>query len=78
MQDLDTPSSPRANPRASRGANQGAGGAAQGTASDLVIAAVQDLVYYARAADLPLADEVLTDVLAKLSGWPVEELNRLR
>ncbi|MCR0980613.1 hypothetical protein [Roseomonas populi] len=43
-----------------------------------LIAAVKDLVQHARSKDLPLADEVLTDVLAKLCGWPVEELNRLR
>jgi hypothetical protein len=41
------------------------------------IAVVEDLVRYARAADLVLADEVLTDILARLHGWPVEELNRL-
>ena len=46
-------------------------------ARDPTIAVVEDLVRYARAADLVLADEVLTDILAKLHGWPVEELNRL-
>lgn len=45
---------------------------------DSTIDVVKDLVRYARAADLVLADEVLTDILAKLHGWPVEELNRLR
>ncbi|WP_073136424.1 hypothetical protein [Muricoccus roseus] len=46
-------------------------------APDALLTAVKDLVDHARAHDLPLADEVLTDVLAKLHGWPVEELNRL-
>ena len=47
-------------------------------AKDPTIGVVEDLVRYARAADLVLADQVLTDILAKLHGWPVEELNRLR
>jgi hypothetical protein len=46
-------------------------------ACDTTIQVVNDLVRYARAADLVLADEILTDILGKLHGWPVEELNRL-
>ncbi|WP_458097230.1 hypothetical protein [Roseomonas sp. WA12] len=46
-------------------------------ACDPRIEVVNDLVRYARAADLVLADEILTDILGKLHGWPVEELNRL-
>ena len=46
-------------------------------AEEALISVVEDLVQHARTHDLALADEVLTDVLAKLHGWPVEELNRL-
>ncbi|MBP0492452.1 hypothetical protein [Roseomonas indoligenes] len=66
MQDLDTPPDPRA------------GRPARGLAPNVVLTAIRDLVQHARAAELPLADELLTDILAKLCGWPVEELNRLR
>lgn len=44
----------------------------------LAITVIRDLVAHARSQEMPLADEVLTDVLARLSGWPVEELDRLR
>ncbi|MBP0447219.1 hypothetical protein J8J14_20810 [Roseomonas sp. SSH11] len=42
-----------------------------------LIAVVAELVTHARKREFALADELLTDVLAKLNGWPVEELNRL-
>ena len=43
-----------------------------------LLAMVEELVDHARAHDLALADEVLTDILATLHGWPVRELDRLR
>jgi len=51
--------------------------APRGLGETVEINAVQDLIRHARMHDLALADEFLTDVLAKLRGWPVEELDRL-
>ena len=58
---------------------------AQTTPSDVsrqrhtrVIEGVTDLVQHARLAELPLADELLTDILALMHGWPVQSLARLR
>ena len=46
--------------------------------NDRLIEGVTDLVHHARLAELPLADELLTDILATLNGWPVGSLSRLR
>ena len=43
-----------------------------------LIEGVTELVHHARLAELPLADELLTDVVATLNGWPVKGLSRLR
>ena len=44
------------------------------TKHEALLLAVRDLLYYARANKLPLADKVLIDVLATLNDWPAEEL----
>jgi hypothetical protein len=46
--------------------------------ADPTITVIEDLVQHARTLELVLADEVLTDILAKLHGFPVEEISRLR
>ena len=66
MQNLGTPSGPRAK------------GVGRDRAPDPVIVAMKDLVQHARATDLPLADEILSDVLAKLCGRSAEKFNWLR